>query len=86
MSSTTDILEQLHHQWLGLPMTQTALKALEKFKDQFVSQITAGATNPNITDSVVRYAAVNIKNMEAVLVILQDFNKLKSLIETPKET
>lgn len=78
-------IAQQHNQWSEHPTTQTMLSAVRKHKESFVGLIGSNVNNASMTDAAFRSLAVNIRNTDAILVLLTDAKQFAEfMVPEPK--
>ena len=77
----TQASEQMHQQWLNSPVTRTVIEALKKHKQKFINQAVTSSTDYTIPDQAIRLQIAQVKSIDAVLIILNDYGLIKSLTD-----
>lgn len=75
-----EILLQSYEIWRQSPVTQLFIKTLLNFKQEFVNKITASALPDSSMDNAIKFHSVSLKNTDAILKIVTDFDTFKQQV------
>lgn len=81
----TNLYARMHEEWLRMPMTQLALKAIDKHADRHLAILQRDALSSVVTDNQIRGTVISLQNTLAIKSLVSDFNIMNKQIEKEKE-
>jgi hypothetical protein len=73
-----DLVYDAYEIWLHHPTTNQLIQNLQKLRKSFIDNIISNATNANAADSVIRFQTISLKNTEAILNMIQNYDAFKA--------
>ena len=81
----TELYSRMHAEWLMMPMTKLALKAIDAHANKHNLILTRDALNETIPDSKIRGVVISMQNTNALKTLLMDFNIMNKQLNVNKE-